>query len=68
MNLTWHDSEPIAQALRLQHPEIDPLTVRFDDLAQWVTQLEGFDEATRHPSEGTLEAIQAVWYEKFRGQ
>ena len=63
MALTWHDAEEIAYQLRAQHPEIDPLSVRFTDLHRWVTQLEGFSDDPKASNEGILEAIQLAWVE-----
>ena len=42
--MKWTDTIQIAEALYDQYPNIDPLTVRFTDLIQWVMQLEGFDD------------------------
>ena len=38
--LTWEDAEDIGIALHEKLPEADPLTIRFTDLRQWVTELE----------------------------
>ena len=40
--MTWKDAEDIALALMEAHPDVDPLTVRFTDLHQWVVALPGF--------------------------
>jgi len=63
--LTWDNAEDIALALYEQHPETDPLTVRFTDLHKWVTQLEDFEDDPAKSSEGKLEAIQMAWHEEY---
>jgi FeS assembly protein IscX len=63
--LTWDTTEDIALALYEQHPELDPLTVRFTDLHKWVTQLEDFEDDPARSSEGKLEAIQMAWHEEY---
>ena len=66
MKLTWQDSEDIGIALLEAHPEVDPLTVRFTDLHQWVTELKDFTDDPKKSNEGILEAIQMAWYEEHR--
>ena len=36
MDLKWQDSEDIAIRLVEEHPETDPLTVRFTDMHAWI--------------------------------
>ena len=38
----WDDVEDIAIALSERFPDIDPLTVRFTDLHQWITEIGDF--------------------------
>ena len=64
MSLKWTDTLDIAIELDETHPEIDPLTVRFTDLIQWVMALEGFDDIEEHCGERILEAIQMAWIEE----
>ncbi len=66
MTLLWSDSEGIALKLREKFPALDPLTVRFTDLHQWVVQLEDFADDPKASSEGKLEAIQLAWYELWQ--
>ena len=66
--LTWEDSEDIALALMEAHPDKDPLTVRFTDLRQWVTELPGFADDPAKSNEGKLEAIQMAWHEEYTDQ
>ena len=62
--MKWTDTIQIAEALYDQYPDIDPLTVRFTDLLQWVMQLEGFDDLASNCGERILEAIQMAWIEE----
>ena len=43
--MKWTDTREIAIALADKHPDIDPKTIRFTDLHQWVMGLEGFSDA-----------------------
>ena len=63
--LTWESTEDIALALYEQHPDLDPLTVRFTDLHKWVIKLEDFDDDPAKSNEGKLEAIQMAWHEEY---
>lgn len=62
--MKWTDSLTIAQSLYDKYPEVDPKTVVFMDLMQWVLDLEGFDDDPRRCGEKILEAIQLAWIEE----
>ena len=62
--MKWSDTLEIAIALVDKYPDIDPLTVRFTDLHQWICDLDGFDDAPEKSNERILEAIQMVWIEE----
>ena len=62
--LTWDDAEGIALALLEKFPDTDPLSVRFTDLHQWVTELEGFADDPKGSNESKLEQIQMAWLEE----
>lgn len=64
MSLKWTDTLDIAIELDEKHPDIDPLTVRFTDLIQWVMALDEFDDLEEHCGERILEAIQMAWIEE----
>jgi FeS assembly protein IscX len=64
-DLTWEDAEDIGILLFENHPEIDPLTVRFTDLHRFVTELPDFKDDPKKSSEGKLEAIQMAWHEEY---
>ena len=62
--MKWTDSRDIAIALCAAHPEVDPLTIRFTDLHQWVCALPGFADEPNRSGEKILEAIQAMWIDE----
>lgn len=64
--MKWTDIEDISLALLEEHPEVDPLTVRFTDLHKWVMDLPGFDDDAKNSNEKKLEAIQMAWYEEHK--
>jgi FeS assembly protein IscX len=64
--ISWNDAEEIGIQLQEKYPEIDPLTVRFTDLHQKVTELESFADDPTKSNESRLEAIQMAWYEEFK--
>lgn len=64
MALKWVDSRDIAIELAEAHPEVDPRTVRFTDLMQWVLALPGFDDDPSRCGEKVLEAIQLAWMDE----
>ena len=63
---TWTDIEEIGIRLYEARPAIDPLTIRFTDLHQWVCELDGFVGAADKSGEKILEAIQMAWHEEFQ--
>lgn len=64
MGLYWTDTREIAIQLSEKHPDVDPLTVRFTDLCQWVSELEGFIDSKDRCNEKILEAIQMTWLDE----
>lgn len=64
MNLKWTDTQDLALALDVAHPEIDPRYVNFVDLRDWVMNLPGFSDYPEHSGEKVLEAIQTAWIEE----
>jgi len=68
VTMTWRDAEDIAIALLERFPDTDPLTVRFTDLHQWVTQLPGFSDDPRASNESALEKIQMAWLDEYRNR
>jgi len=68
MKLYWEDAEDIAERLLEDHPDLDPLGVRFTDLHRWVTELTDFVGDPKESSEGKLEAIQMAWLALYKEQ
>ena len=62
--MKWIDTREIAIALAEKHPDVDPATVRFTQLREWVMALDGFDDEPNRSGEKVLEAIQAAWIEE----
>ncbi|MEK6425719.1 Fe-S cluster assembly protein IscX [Burkholderia sp. 22PA0099] len=62
--MKWTDSRAIAIALADKFPDVDPKTIRFTDLHQWVLDLDGFDDAPDRSGEKILEAIQLLWIDE----
>jgi len=63
--MKWTDSTLIAEELYDKYPEIDPKTIRFTDLMQWVLELDGFSDNESNCGERILEAIQMAWIEEY---
>ena len=59
--MNWTDSLEIAIQLADAHPDIDPKTIRFTDLREWVMALPEFDDEPNRSGEKILEAIQMAW-------
>ncbi|WP_455203920.1 Fe-S cluster assembly protein IscX [Kaarinaea lacus] len=64
MSLKWTDIRDIAIALDETHPDVDPLSVRFTDLMQWVMDLDEFEDDPEHCGEKILEAVQMAWLDE----
>ncbi|PKO63672.1 MAG: Fe-S assembly protein IscX [Betaproteobacteria bacterium HGW-Betaproteobacteria-16] len=62
--MKWTDSQRIAEALYDKFPDIDPKTIRFTDLFEWVQELEGFEDDPNKCGEKILEAIQLAWMDE----
>jgi FeS assembly protein IscX len=61
--MKWTDIQDIAVELAEAHPDVDPKSVRFTELYEWVQQLPGFDDDPKRCGEKILEAIQQAWIE-----
>ena len=60
----WSDVREIAILLLEEHPDVDPLSVRFTDLHRWVLALPGFAGDPKKSNEQILEAIQMAWIDE----
>lgn len=64
MGLKWTDSLNIAIELDEAHPDVDPLSINFVELRNWVLKLPEFDDDPGHSGERILEAIQQAWIDE----
>ncbi len=62
--MKWTEVQDIAIELYDNNPEVDPRSVNFVDLRNWVMALPEFDDAPERCGEKILEAIQAAWIEE----
>jgi len=62
--MKWTDTLDIAIALDEARPDVDPKTVNFVELRDWVLALDEFDDDPQHSGERILEAIQMAWIEE----
>ncbi|MBN9427803.1 MAG: Fe-S cluster assembly protein IscX [Burkholderiales bacterium] len=62
--MKWTDVNEIAIALTDAHPDVDPASVRFTDLYNWVLALPGFDDDPKRSGERILEGIQQAWIDE----
>ena len=63
MSLKWTDVLDIAIALDENRPDIDPMTVNFVDLRNWIMDLPRVTMIQRTAEERILEAVQQAWIE-----
>ncbi|MEO5333535.1 MAG: Fe-S cluster assembly protein IscX [Magnetococcus sp. YQC-5] len=63
--MKWTDIHEIAMGLVDSKPGLDPLTVRFTELMEWVMDLPGFDDVPQRCNEKILEAIQMAWLDEL---
>lgn len=64
MGLKWTDSQDIAIELAEKFPGLDPQTVRFTDMHQWITELDDFEDEPNRSNEKILEAILLCWLDE----
>ncbi len=62
--MKWTDINDIAIELTDAHPDVDPMSVRFTDLRQWVLDLPDFDDDPARCGEKILEGIQMAWLDE----
>ena len=64
MSYGWNDVQRIAEELAEAKPGVDPFSVNFVDLQQWIKELPDFDNTSGRVGEKVLEAVQALWIEQ----
>ena len=62
--MRWTDVYEIAIELVDSKPDVDPLTVNFVQLRDWIIALPDFEDDPDRCGEKILEAIQAAWIEE----
>ena len=65
MGLKWTDTRELAIALSEKYPDVNPMTVRFTDLHEWVMGLPDFGDKPERSGEKILEAIQMAWVDEY---
>ncbi len=63
--MRWTDVYEIAIELVDSKPDVDPLTVNFVQLRDWIIALPDFEDDPDRCGEKILEAIQAAWIEEL---
>ncbi len=63
--MRWTDVYEIAIELVDSKPDVDPLTVSFVQLRDWIIALPDFEDDPDRCGEKILEAIQAAWIEEL---
>ncbi|WP_448917351.1 Fe-S cluster assembly protein IscX [Haemophilus sputorum] len=63
--MKWTDVQRIAEELYDRDPALNPVTVRFTDMHQWICELEDFDDDPEGSNEQILEAILMKWIEEY---
>ena len=64
MSLKWTDTLDIAIALDESRPDVDPMSVNFVDLRNWIMALPEFDDDPARCGERMLEAVQQAWIDE----
>ena len=62
--MRWTDINDIAIELCDAHPDVNPLSINFVDLRNWVIALDDFDDDPDRCGEKILEGIQMAWIEE----
>ena len=62
--MKWTDINDLVIELSETHPDVDPRTLNFVDLMNWVVVLPDFDDDPKHCGEKILEAIQQAWIDE----
>ena len=63
--MKWTDVQRNAEELYDRDPDLNPVTVRFTDMHQWICELEDFDDDPEGSNEQILEAILMKWIEEY---
>lgn len=65
--MKWVDTQQIAESLfDLYGDTVQPETIRFTQLREWVLKLAEFDDDPNRCNEKILEAIQQAWIDEAK--
>lgn len=62
--MRWTDAREIAENLYDEHPDVDPLKLRFTELHALVMALDDFDDDPEKSNEAILEDILQAWLDE----
>ena len=62
--MRWTVAREIAENLYDEHPDVDPLKLRFTELHALVMALDDFDDDPEKSNEAILEAILQAWLDE----
>ncbi|KHA72785.1 MULTISPECIES: Fe-S cluster assembly protein IscX [Pseudomonas] len=65
MSYGWNDVQRIAEELAEAKPGVDPYSVNFVELQQWIKELPDFDANSGRVGEKVLEAVQQLWNDEL---
>ncbi|AXI63298.1 MULTISPECIES: Fe-S cluster assembly protein IscX [Pseudomonas] len=65
MSYGWNDVQRIAEELAEAKPGVDPYSVNFVELQQWIKELPDFDANSGRVGEKVLEAVQQLWNDEI---
>ncbi len=65
MSYGWNDVQRIAEELAEAKPGVDPYSVNFVELQQWIKDLPDFDANSGRVGEKVLEAVQQLWNDEI---
>ena len=64
MGYKWTDARELAEELYDNEPELDPVTLRLNELRERVLALSDFDDDPEASNERVLEAILQAWIDE----
>ncbi|WMY97413.1 MAG: Fe-S cluster assembly protein IscX [Arsenophonus sp.] len=63
--ITWNDTQEIAEALHEKYPHLNPKYIRFTDLHNWICKLKNFKDNPNSSNERILESIFLKWLQEY---
>ncbi len=62
--MRWSDTQDIAIELADNFPDLDPLTIGFEQMHRMICELDGFEDDPEASNEKILEAILLAWLDE----